>query len=71
MGFQKRKKELGKLIQARRKSRHILQGDMADVAGISSRTLRDIEKGAANPELETLLSICESLGLEVKLQVIK
>jgi len=71
MSFQKRKKELGKLIQARRKSRKILQADVAEVAGISSRTLRDIEKGSANPELETLLSICESLGLEVKLEIIK
>jgi transcriptional regulator with XRE-family HTH domain len=69
MNFQKRRKELGKIIQARRKSRNILQADVADVAGISSRTLRDIEKGTANPALETLLSICESLGLDVKLQV--
>jgi transcriptional regulator with XRE-family HTH domain len=71
MNFQKRKKELGKAIQTRRKSRNILQRDVADVAGISSRTLRDIEKGTANPELETLLSICESLGLEVNLEIIK
>lgn len=71
MNFQKRKKELGKAIQTRRKARKILQRDVADVAGISSRTLRDIEKGVANPELATLLSICESLGLEVKLQIIK
>jgi y4mF family transcriptional regulator len=71
MNFQKQKEELGKAVQARRKSRKILQGDVADVAGISSRTLRDIEKGMANPELETLLRLCESLGLEVKLQIIK
>ncbi len=71
MNFQRSKKDLGKLIQTRRKSRKILQADVADVAGISARTLRDIEKGKANPELETLLTICETLGLEVKVQVIK
>lgn len=65
------KKELGSIIHARRKSRKIIQEDVAEVAGISARTLRDIENGTANPELETLLSICESLGLELKLEIIK
>jgi y4mF family transcriptional regulator len=65
------KESIGQLIQARRKSRKIRQEDLAEIAGISSRTLRDIEKGMANPELETLLKIFEVLGLEIKVEVIK
>ncbi len=65
------KELIGKIIQKRRKSRKIVQEDLADIAGISSRTLRDIEKGIANPELDTLMRICKVLGMEIKLEVIK
>jgi y4mF family transcriptional regulator len=64
-------KAIGKMIQSRRKSRNIVQDDLADIAGISLRTLRDIEKGVANPELQTLMSICNVLGLEIKIEVMK
>jgi len=62
---------IGKAIQARRKSRKIVQTDLADIAGISTRTLRDIEKGIANPELETLLKICQVLGMEIKVEIVR
>ena len=65
------KESIGEVIQSRRKSRKILQEDLAEIAGISSRTLRDIEKGIANPELETLLKIFDVLGLGIKVEVIK
>jgi y4mF family transcriptional regulator len=65
------KESIGDLIQSRRKSRKILQEDLAEIAGISSRTLRDIEKGIANPELETLLKIFDVLGLGIKVEIIK
>jgi y4mF family transcriptional regulator len=62
---------IGKTIQTRRKSRKIAQTDLADIAGISPRTLRDIEKGIANPELQTLMKLCGVLGMEIKIDVIK
>jgi y4mF family transcriptional regulator len=65
------KEIIGKIIQSRRKSRKIIQEELADIAGVSPRTLRDIEKGVANPELETLLRICKVLGMEIKLEVIR
>jgi len=65
------KELIGKIIQKRRKSRKIVQEDLADIAGISPRTLRDIEKGIANPELDTMMRICKVLGMEIKLEVIK
>lgn len=64
-------REIGKAIQSRRKSRKILQDDLAEIAGISSRTLRSIEKGIANPELNTLLKILKVLGMEINVNVIK
>ncbi len=65
------KETIGKTIQSRRKSRKIVQADLAEIAGISPRTLRDIEKGIANPELETLLKICQVLGMDVKIEVVR
>jgi y4mF family transcriptional regulator len=62
---------IGKILQSRRKARKIAQEQLADIAGVSPRTLRDIEKGTANPELETLMKICKVLGMEIKIEVIK
>ena len=63
-------KELGKAIQLRRKSRKISQEDLAEIAGIGQRTLRDIEKGSGNPELTTLLKLCEVLGMNLTIDII-
>ncbi len=71
MSLNKEKEAIGDILQARRKARKIAQEQLADIAGISPRTLRDVEKGIANPELETLLKICQVLGMEVKIEVIK
>lgn len=71
MNLSSDKETFGKIIQARRKSRKIAQAELGEIAGVSPRTLRDIEKGIANPELETLMRICYVLGMEIKLEVIK
>lgn len=71
MNTNSKKGIIGGIIQSRRKARKIAQEELADIAGISPRTLRDIEKGIANPELETLLKICNVLGMEIKIEVIK
>lgn len=71
MSMNSEKEVIGDMLQARRKSRKIPQEQLADIAGISPRTLRDIEKGIANPELETLMKICHVLGMQIKIEVIK
>lgn len=71
MSISSKKEAFGDILQARRKARKISQEQLADIAGISPRTLRDIEKGIANPELETLMKICHVLGMEIKIEVIK
>jgi y4mF family transcriptional regulator len=71
MSINSKKEAIGDTLQSRRKARKIAQEQLADIAGISPRTLRDIEKGIANPELETLMKICHVLGMEIKIEVIK
>lgn len=71
MSISSKKEAIGDILRARRKARKISQEQLADIAGISPRTLRDIEKGIANPELETLMKICHVLGMEIKIEVIK
>ncbi|MFM7195086.1 MAG: helix-turn-helix domain-containing protein [Bacteroidota bacterium] len=63
-------REIGKLIRTRRKSRRLPQADLAEIAGIAIRTLRAIEKGNGNPEMNTLIRICEVLGLRITISVI-
>ena len=71
MSINSQKGAIGDVLRSRRKARKIAQEQLADIAGISPRTLRDIEKGVANPELETLMKICSVLGMEIKIEVIK
>ena len=71
MSINSKKEAIGDILQSRRKARKIAQEQLADIAGISPRTLRDIEKGIANPELETLMKICNVLGMVIKIEVIK
>lgn len=64
-------KAIGNAIRHRRKSIKVTQYDLAEIAEVSQRTLRDIEKGIANPELQTLLNICSVLGMKIKIEVMR
>lgn len=63
------KEELGKYIKARRNVLGISQNDLAEIAGISIRSLKDIETGKGNPTLEQLTKILSPLGLLIRLEV--
>jgi len=64
-------KQIGTALKERRKFLKITQENLADISEISERTLRNIEKGLANPELESLMKLCEVLGLEIEVSIIK
>lgn len=64
-------KEIGHRIRERRMFLKIKQEDLAEISGISERTLRDIEKGDSNPELKSLLRLSEVLGMSISIDVIK
>lgn len=60
---------IGTTIKSRRKVLRITQLQLADLAGISVNTLYKIERGQANPGLEILTKIADTLGMEVCLRV--
>lgn len=50
-------------IRNRRRFLKINQQELADLAGVSINTVVAVERGTGNPQLDTLLSICNVLGL--------
>ena len=50
-------------IKNRRRFLKINQQELADLAGVSINTVGAVERGTGNPQLDTLLSICNVLGL--------
>ncbi len=62
---------VGNSIKERRKTLRVTQLQLAELAGVSVNTLYKIERGQANPTLETLTKIANILGLEVCLKVKK
>lgn len=57
--------ELGSELQRARKQNGLTQEQLAELAGISERTLRSIERGAGNPSIEAVLSVANVLGLRI------
>lgn len=47
----------------------VTQETLAEISGVSLRTLKEIESGKGNPTLETLQKLADVLGMEVMLQV--
>ena len=58
--------ELGNRILEIRKRKGLSQEELAEMAGISLRTLQRIEKGETEPRGYTLKSICQALGTDVE-----
>lgn len=63
------KNKIGTAIKDRRKMLKVTQNQLADLAHVSVNTLYKIERGQANPSLETLDKIIDILGLEISLTV--
>jgi transcriptional regulator with XRE-family HTH domain len=61
--------QIGKIIQERRGYLNLTQKDVAEMAGITFKSISEIELGLRNPSLNTLNSILEVLGLELKVQI--
>jgi len=63
------RKEIGTVIKERRKHLGINQQTLADLAGVGINTLVAIERGEGNPQLATLLTILDTLGLQLDLHI--
>jgi y4mF family transcriptional regulator len=59
---------LGAKVRARRGSLSLSQSDLADLAGVSERFVRFVEQGKTTVQLEPLLAVLGTLGLELKVQ---
>lgn len=56
-------REIGNKLLAIRKRMGMTQVEVAEAAGLSSRTYADIERGTVNMRVETVLHICEALHI--------
>lgn len=61
--------EIGKIIQERRDFLNLTQKDIAEIAGITFKSISEIELGIRNPSVNTLNKILEVLGLELSVQI--
>jgi transcriptional regulator with XRE-family HTH domain len=61
--------QIGKIIQERRGYLNLTQKDVAEMAGITFKSISEIELGLRNPSFNTLKSILDVLGLELTVQV--
>ncbi len=62
---------IGKLIEKRRKHLQIRQEDLAELCGISTKSIQKIENDRANPTLKTLQKLLDVLGFEINITIKK
>lgn len=61
--------QIGKIIQERRNYLNLTQKDVAEMAGITFKSISEIELGIRNPSVNTLKRILDVLGLELSVQI--
>ena len=61
--------EIGNAIKERRKKLDINQQTLADLASVAVNTVVAIERGEGNPKLATLLTIIDTLGLQMDINI--
>ena len=61
--------DLREVVKERRGVLGISQLDLAEMAGISLATVKDIERGAVNPSMKTVTRILEVLGMEMVFRI--
>ena len=59
---------LGSEVRARRASLGLSQQNLADLSGVSERFVRFVETGKSTVQLEPLLAVLDTLGLELSLR---
>lgn len=59
--------EIGAALRAERKRQKLYQKQVAEAAGIHRNTLADLEAGKGNVELNTLIAVCDQLGLAIRI----
>ena len=62
---------IGTHIKQRRRLLKVTQRQLADLSGVGINTLTKIERNEANPTLDILQKILDTLGLELSITVKK
>jgi transcriptional regulator with XRE-family HTH domain len=60
-------KKIGEEIRLRRKLLKIDQKTLSELAGVSINTITKIERGEANPSVNILTKILDTLGMDIKI----
>lgn len=60
---------LSDVIKSRRAKLRLSQVDLAEMAGVSLATVKDIERGKGNPSVRTVEKLLEVLGLEMEFRI--
>lgn len=58
-------KELGEVIRQERKRQKVTQAELAALAGVGLRFLRELENGKASCQLGLTLEVLQSLGISI------
>jgi len=67
--FPMNNQQIGKIIQERRDYLNLTQKDVAEMAGITFKSISEIELGIRNPSINTLNKVLDVLGLELSVQI--
>lgn len=62
-------KEIGEIIKKRRQELKVKQLTLSELAGVGINTLVAIERGTGNPTLDKLLSVLDTLGLQMDVKL--
>ncbi|MHC6595177.1 type II toxin-antitoxin system Y4mF family antitoxin [Arthrobacter sp. C152] len=54
-------------VRARRRVLRLTQRDLADMAGVSERFVRFVEQGKPSIQLDSLVAVLDTLGLELEI----
>jgi y4mF family transcriptional regulator len=54
-------------VRARRTALRLTQRDLADMAGVSERFVRFVERGKPSVQLDSLIAVLHTLGLELRI----
>lgn len=63
--------EIGNAIKFRREFLGLRQEDLAEMSGVTIKTIHLVETGTGNPSVETLNKLANVLGMELVIQVKK
>lgn len=67
--FPMNNQQIGTIIKERRDYLNLTQKDVAEMAGITFKSISEIELGIRNPSINTLNKVLGVLGLELSVQI--